>query len=252
MNDNISAGSEDVKEREKLKEAACLAGEAASDARTCPAENALANENETERSGAEAKPWEGDNTEAAEVSGAFSGEITGIDTSFEQSVRKPDYTQDKKRYRLYNIMMYVSIAAAGMGVVFLLLGAYVFGAADIVFWAGLTVLFYHLKDGAVIEYDYEFSDGALRIARISNGEKRKELLCAECGKIESIAPLNREDIKRMAETGERKIKDYSLNDDGRKYCVLCSVKNEKLAVIWEPKQSLLRLIRREMPRSVTL
>ena len=149
-------------------------------------------------------------------------------------------------------MMYVSIAAAGMGVVFLLLGAYVFGAADIVFWAGLTVLFYHLKDGAVIEYDYEFSDGALRIARISNGEKRKELLCAECGKIESIAPLNTEDIKRMAETGERRIKDYSLNDDSRKYCVLCSVKNEKLAVIWEPKQSLLRLIRREMPRSVTL
>lgn len=242
MKDNIPAGSEDVnenvKEREKLKEAACTE------------ENASAKESEEELHGAETKPSEGN--AVSEVSGAFSGEITGIDTSFEQSVRKPDYTQDKKRYRLYNIMMYVSIAAAGMGVVFLLLGAYVFGAADIVFWAGLTVLFYHLKDGAVIEYDYEFSDGALRIARISNGEKRKELLCAECGKIESIAPLNTEDIKRMAETGERKIKDYSLNDDGRKYCVLCSVKNEKLAVIWEPKQSLLRLIRREMPRSVTL
>lgn len=242
MKDNIPAGSEDVnenvKEREKLKEAACTE------------ENASAKESEEELHGAETKPSEGN--AVSEVSGAFSGEITGIDTSFEQSVRKPDYTQDKKRYRLYNIMMYVSIAAAGMGVVFLLLGAYVFGAADIVFWAGLTVLFYHLKDGAVIEYDYEFSDGALRIARISNGEKRKELLCAECGKIESIAPLNTEDIKRMAETGERKIKDYSLNDDSRKYCVLCSVKNEKLAVIWEPKQSLLRLIRREMPRSVTL
>ena len=89
MNDNISAGSEDVKEREKLKEAACPAGEAASDARTCPAENALANENETERSGAETKPSEGN--AVSEVSGAFSGEITGIDTSFEQSVRKPDY-----------------------------------------------------------------------------------------------------------------------------------------------------------------
>ena len=242
MKDNIPAGSEDVnenvKEREKLKEAACTEG------------NASAKESEEELHGAETKPSEGNTV--SEVSGAFSGEITGIDTSFEQSVRKPDYTQDKKRYRLYNIMMYVSIAAAGMGVVFLLLGAYVFGAADIVFWAGLTVLFYHLKDGAVIEYDYEFSDGALRIARISNGEKRKELLCAECGKIESIAPLNTEDIKRMAETGERRIKDYSLNDDSRKYCVLCSVKNEKLAVIWEPKQSLLRLIRREMPRSVTL
>lgn len=238
MNDNISAGSEDVKEREKLKETACTEG------------NASAKESEEELHGAETKPSEGN--AVSEGSGAFSGEITGIDTSFEQSVRKPDYTQDKKRYRLYNIMMYVSIAAAGMGVVFLLLGAYVFGAADIIFWAGLTVLFYYLKDGAVIEYDYEFSDGALRIARISNGEKRKELLCAECGKIESIAPLNREDIKRMAETGERRIKDYSLNDDGRKYCVLCSVKNEKLAVIWEPKQSLLRLIRREMPRSVTL
>lgn len=250
MKDNIPAGSEDVKEREKLKETACTAGEAASDARACPEENALVNENETKLYGDETKPSEGN--AASWGSGTFSEEITGIDTSFEQSVRKPDYTQDKKRYRLYNIMMYVSIAAAGMGVVFLLLGAYVFGAADIVFWAGLTVLFYHLKDGAVIEYDYEFSDGALRIARISNGEKRKELLCAECGKIESIAPLNTEDIKRMAETGERKIKDYSLNEDSRKYCVLCSVKNEKLAVIWEPKQSLLRLIRREMPRSVTL
>ncbi len=250
MKDNIPAGSEDVKEREKLKETACTAGEAASDARACTEENALVNENETELYGDETKPSEGN--AASGGSGTFSEEITGIDTSFEQSVRKPDYTQDKKRYRLYNIMMYVSIAAAGMGVVFLLLGAYVFGAADIVFWAGLTVLFYHLKDGAVIEYDYEFSDGALRIARISNGEKRKELLCAECGKIESIAPLNTEDIKRMAETGERKIKDYSLNEDSRKYCVLCSVKNEKLAVIWEPKQSLLRLIRREMPRSVTL
>lgn len=175
-----------------------------------------------------------------------------MDNSFEQCVRKPDYTQDNKKYSLYRVLMIISIIGAAVGLLLVFMGLYYIGAIDAVLWGGIAFLFYRLMDGAIIEYDYEFSDGAIRIARISNRAKRKELAALMLDAVEAIAPYNKGDVEKYTVDGSRKLLDCTLNSDSRWYYILASQNGKKLFVLWEPKQELLKLIRNERRQLVTL
>ena len=54
-----------------------------------------------------------------------------MDNSFEQCVRKPDYTQDNKKYSLYRVLMIISIIGAAVGLLLVFMGLYYIGAIDI-------------------------------------------------------------------------------------------------------------------------
>lgn len=174
-----------------------------------------------------------------------------MDNSFEQCVRKSDYTQDEKKYKMYNIFMIISAICAFIGLVFLLLGQYFFGGAMLVLWVAVAFYFYKLKDGAIIEYDYEFIDGVISISRIYHQSKRKCVVSISLEKASEITPIDINNLNKLYDSGAKVI-NCALNDDARLYSLRGSYKGQNVIVIWEPKLSLLKLIRSERVNLVVL
>ena len=174
-----------------------------------------------------------------------------MDNSFEQCVRKADYTQDVKKYRMYKVFMIISAICALIGLVFLLLGQYFFGGAMLVLWVAVAFYFYKMKDAAIIEYDYEFIDGAITISRIYNQSKRKCVVSISLEKVSEIAPTDINNLSKLY-ASEAKVINCALNDDARLYLLRGSYKGQNIIVIWEPKLPLLKLIRSERVNLVIL
>lgn len=172
-----------------------------------------------------------------------------MDNSFEQCVRKADYSTDKIKYKAFYVAMIVSVVGAAGGILLLTINMAAFGIANIVIWGALVFLFFRLKNNAIIEYDYEYSDGAIKIARVSNSSKRKELVNISLDEIERITPV---DMNTFKAPEDKKVLSFWLNADSRIYCIDGSYKGTRVMVLWEPKQELIKLIRSDRAQLVVL
>ena len=172
-----------------------------------------------------------------------------MDNSFEQCVRKQDYTKETKRFKLYTILMVLAAIGTLAGVLITLWGDYALGIALAVSWLLVTLCFFKLRDDAIIEYDYEFVDGYITISKICHGSKRKNVISISVEKVMQIRPITLNDVERLS---DGKVISCFLNDDASLYVINGSYKGSKVNVIWEPKQALLKLIKSERINLVIL
>ena len=181
-----------------------------------------------------------------------------MDNSFEQCVRKPDYTQEEKMFKLYTILMCLSIFAVVAGIVLLFSVDYLLGALVIIMWGIVAICFYKLRDNAIIEYDYEFIDNIILISKVSHSSKRKTIVAIPAEQLKSIYPLNTnpnydQNKKSVVLDGATlPLINCSLNEDARRYLLRGTSNNKDIVVIWEPKQDMLKLIRSERKDVVSL
>lgn len=172
-----------------------------------------------------------------------------MDNSFEQCVRKQDYTKETKRFRLYTVLMVLAAIGTLAGVLITLWGDYALGIALAVSWLLVTFCFFKLRDDAIIEYDYEFVDGYITISKICHGSKRKNVVSISIEKVLQIRPIT---IKEVENLSDGKVMVCFLNSDANLYVINGTYKGNKVNIIWEPKQALLKLIRSERINLVVL
>lgn len=102
-----------------------------------------------------------------------------------------------------------------------------------------------------IEYEYTYYDGELRMAKITNKSKRKNL-----------AEINMEDVLMIAPKGDRSIYKYEMdknlkcktltsgNTSAKIYEVICKTEKGMCRYEFEPDEEMLDAIRVKYPRTV--
>lgn len=132
------------------------------------------------------------------------------------------------------------------------LSFFLFTTGNIVF----TILFialvfadYYVLRRMDVEYEYTYFDGGLDIAKIMNKQFRKELFSTDLKEeMEIIAPSDHADLKYYQV--EKTLAYSSQMPDHKTYTMITKWKGQKVKVVFEPNEKMLKSIRDIAPRKV--
>lgn len=169
----------------------------------------------------------------------------------EQTIRLKDETKQKKAKFKYNFLMALA-AAFSLFAIYSLITAFMIIATPsmtVALWdvlplivsVILTLICFNKKDDMIVEYDYIVEDDIFVIAKIRNLKNRKEVVNVPVSAFKRIDPYNAENFKSL----DIKKINCSLNDDAEKY-VLTFERGERCAVVFEPNEELLKMIKKEL------
>ncbi len=169
----------------------------------------------------------------------------------EQTIRRKDEEQQKKDKFRYNFLFacaaaFSLIAIYSLVTLFMILSnpamkPTFFDVLPLIISSILTAICFTKKDDMIIEYDYVVEDDRLIIAKIKNLKTRKEIINIPPSTFKRIDAYNEENFKSL----EAKKFDCSLNNDSEKY-VLTYEQGERCAVVFEPNEALLKMIKKEL------
>ena len=105
-----------------------------------------------------------------------------------------------------------------------------------------------------LEWEYTFLDGELRIDKIFSQSSRKRFLVLLFDRVDAVAPINHDDIKRnLNNPGFTKVDCSSASgDESGVYGILYSDEKSRKVILFEPDEKMLKALRRYSPRKVTL
>ena len=108
----------------------------------------------------------------------------------------------------------------------------------------VLVIVYGRKAGLDFEYDY--TNGSLDIAKIVNNSKRKELLSVEAANIKTIVPADSNQALGLEHQQLKVIDASSHNDEDKTYVMVfhSDKKGCDYKVLWNPSEKLLKAIMR--------
>ena len=169
----------------------------------------------------------------------------------EQTIRRRDNELQKKDKFKYNLMMALA-AGFSLFAIYSLITAFmifanaamsvtIFDVLPLIVSVLLTIIFFTKKDDMIVEYDYIVEDDVFIIAKIKNLKSRKEIVNVPVSSFKRIDNYNAENFKSL----DIKKINCSLNDDSEKY-VLTFERGEKCAVVFEPNEELLQMIKKEL------
>ena len=102
-----------------------------------------------------------------------------------------------------------------------------------------------------IEYEYTYYDGELRIAKIINKAKRKNLLAVHMDDVLAIAPKGDRSVYKYENDDALKYKDFSSGDkEARVYELVFKGEKDMCRYEFEPDEEMLDAIRIKYPRTV--
>ncbi|MCF0131931.1 MAG: hypothetical protein HUJ71_09365 [Pseudobutyrivibrio sp.] len=104
-----------------------------------------------------------------------------------------------------------------------------------------------------VDYEYDYTNGSLDIAKIMNNSRRKEILSIEASSIKTIVPADSNQALGL-EHQQMKVVDVSSNNPEDKTYIMVAhndKKGEDIKVIWNPSEKLLKAIMR-VNKSVTI
>lgn len=167
----------------------------------------------------------------------------------EQTIRISDEQKrqkDNAKYKLFSSVFLVSVVFALFSLMSILFSLFMstpitMGVIGIIFFAAVAAISFIQKEASNIEYDYIFDDDTLTIAKIKNLEKRKEVLNLKVSDFKRIESYSKERVDAL----QAKKLDFSLNGDEKKY-VLFAQHDGQVAIIFEPNEALLDLIKKEL------
>ncbi|MBR5658604.1 MAG: hypothetical protein IKX10_04330 [Lachnospiraceae bacterium] len=119
---------------------------------------------------------------------------------------------------------------------------------------GFGVFMYFMMPRFELEWEYTFLDGELRIDKIFSQSSRKRFLVLLFDRVDAIAPLDHDDIKRnLNNPGFTKVDCSSQTGDSNKvYGILYSDEKSRKVILFEPDDKMLKALRRYSPRKVTV
>ena len=169
----------------------------------------------------------------------------------EQTIRRKDEEQQKKDRFKYNFLFACAAALSLVAIYWLVslfmiiatpsLKATFFDVIPLVVSVILTVVCFLKKDDMLLEYDYIVEDDRFIIAKIKNLNTRKEVINIPVSSFKRIDAFNQENFKSL----DGKKYNCSLNKDSEKY-VLIYEQGERCAVVFEPNDELLKMIKKEL------
>ncbi len=168
-------------------------------------------------------------------------------------VVKPYMTTTKKAVE---ILLLVFTIVDGIMALFSLMGGLMGGAASgalifaipfVLFLAGyLKVRAYRLT-----EYEYTYYDGDIRIAKIKNKARRKNILNVNMGDIMMLAPAGDRGIYKYENDKNIKVKKtYSTDPEAEVYELVCKVKADTCLFKMELTEEFLDAICKKYPSQV--
>ena len=116
-------------------------------------------------------------------------------------------------------------------------------------FSGITAIVLGIRFVNMRKYEYEYimTDGEIDIDLIIAKRKRKRLLSVNCRNFEIVAPLNRGNY--VSDYKNLKAVDYSSYPENKaNYFAVTTVKDERVRLIIEPSEGMLRMFRQIIPR----
>ncbi len=118
---------------------------------------------------------------------------------------------------------------------------------------GFGVFMYFMMPRFDLEWEYTFLDGELRIDKIFSQSSRKRFRVLLFDRIDAIAPIDNDEIRRnLNNPGFTKIDCSSQKGDTYGvYGILYSDEKSRQVILFEPDEKMLKALRRYSPRKVT-
>ena len=120
-------------------------------------------------------------------------------------------------------------------------------------FAGCAVLTYFLWLEQVVDYEYVYVDKEIRVAKICQKQKRKDLAVYDLSKMEMMAPQGSHHLDAY-KNRDLKVIDYSSGDDSNKSCryelIMEGGSRLILDMVGEYGEQIVALIRNYYPRIV--
>lgn len=186
-----------------------------------------------------------------------------IESFLEENVTGKDTQFAKRKYRMFQIASILSIILGCIGIIFVYLSLYLpVGEGDSIMSVAIILIFYvvmtvgcfvlayvfrRFRNGAIVDYDYTFVSGSLRIAKIVNQTKRRPLIAVDCSTVEALDTIESDSFKRYETmSGVKKVvATPNMNtDDVNLYYLFCKKDGQATLLIFEPSDALLIQIRR--------
>ncbi len=102
-----------------------------------------------------------------------------------------------------------------------------------------------------IEYEYTYYDGELRLAKITNKAKRKNLMAVSLEDVLAIAPKGDRSVYKYENDNALKYKDFtSGTKNGKVYELIFKGEKDMCRYEFEPDEEMLDAIRVKYPRTV--
>lgn len=186
-----------------------------------------------------------------------------IESFLEENVTRKDTQFVKHKYRLFQIASIFSIILGCVGLVFAYLSLYlpveegssfksvvvvlIFYMVMAIGFFVLAYVFRRLRNNSIVDYDYTFVSGSLRIAKVVNQSKRRPLIAVDCSTIEAMDKIEADTFKRYETmAGMKKVTATpNMDVDGvNLYYLFCKKDSQPTLLIFEPSDALLVQIRR--------
>jgi len=134
-----------------------------------------------------------------------------------------------------------------------LLGALIFHPALFVGTVVIGIIAFIMLPRLNVEYEYTFIDGELRIDKIFSQSSRKRFRVLLFDRIDTIAPIDHDEVARNLKNPGFKTVDCSScsGDTSNVYGILYSDEKERLVILFEPDEKMIKALRRYSPRKVT-
>ena len=164
------------------------------------------------------------------------------DTFVEQAVKSNETGKQKGLKVFFAIMVLVSAF-------FMFSFSFIIGFILVVVFG---ILFILQSNKSKTEYEYDYTNGTLDIARITNNSKRKRILSIEAAEVRLVAPMGTNEALKYDHLN---LKSYncSANDPEVRNFILVAhdtKKNEDFQVIWNPNEKLLNAMKRYNKRDI--
>ena len=120
---------------------------------------------------------------------------------------------NRKSNTLIKLMRYAAILLAVCFCLLALFVHFVWAVPAVLFAAG----FYFAWLESVVDYEYVYVDKELRVAKIQQKQRRKDLATYDLSKMEMLAPQGSDQLDRLKGKDLKTI-DYSSGDDDNRSC----------------------------------
>lgn len=159
------------------------------------------------------------------------------DTFIEEAVKSQDTSAEKMK-------KYGSLALTIIFAVLTFIG--VFTIISLILCIGFLILTIILMGNKNIEYEYDYTNGSLEIAKIIDNSKRKRILSVESSQIKLVAAEGTNESLRF---GNVQLKEYncSANDSNRTNYIMVAhdeKKNADFKIIFNPSEKLLNAMKK--------
>lgn len=200
-----------------------------------------------------------------------------IDIFLEETVRLKDSVLAGKKFKRTKLLSYMFLSSAIFFTVLLFIVLSInpeafdegFSIGDYYLFNVLPlfvfcVIFYTLyivlrikKHNYLVDYDYTFISGELRIAKVLNGLKRKPVAKIDCRDISVLGKRDSDKFLRHKSTpGVKTIiatpNEYADGNEDNLYFIVCRYKGEQCIIVFEPSANMLINIKKFTPRTVDL